>query len=121
MSVLRIPSIRHLRDFSLSDVVNELKAKAPTLMSVLNAAAGCTPQQHQSVIAMAAAVLLKQRNKHVCLLQSVIGCILYSGHSAKKVQLTYNHIWCEQHRDYVIMSSYRFTQGCQGLVFVLLT
>ena len=64
--------------------------KAPTLLSILTAAAGShssrTQQPDTNVILMAAAILLKQRNKHMCLLQTVIGCVLYSGHASKRVR-----------------------------------
>lgn len=89
LSVLRVPSVHHLSSFRLDSFVNELRQKAPTLLAVLTAAAQpcrstgreCDPH----VIAMAAAILLKQRNQDLCMLQTIVGCLLHVGHAAKKV------------------------------------
>lgn len=88
-SVLRVLSARHLSNFRFDAIVAELKRKAPMLFRILTAAAQPSrskkhkPSPH--VIAMAAAVLLKQRNKHLCMLQTIVGCHLHSGHAAKRV------------------------------------
>ena len=90
-SVLRIQSIDHLKAFHWDSIVGELKRKAPTLLAALTAAAQpCRRAKQQDLnthaIAMAAAVLLKQRNPHLCLPQTIVGALLHSGHTAKKVQ-----------------------------------
>jgi len=96
-SVLRVPSVHHLSNFHFDRFVNELKCKAPTLLAVLTAAARpCRSKKREPdpfVIAMAAAVLLKQRNKDLCMVQTIIGCLLYSGHAAKRVCLQGLLIW----------------------------
>lgn len=68
-------------------LLRELKKRAPTLLSILQAAAQPTRKCDPSitVICMAAAVLLKQRNQQMCLLQSIVAVVLYAGHAAKKV------------------------------------
>ena len=90
-SLLRVPSVHHLNNFRFDKFVNELKCKASTLLAVLTAAAqpcrSKTWEPDPFVIAMAAAVLLKQCNKHLCMVQAIIGCLLYCGHAAKRVGL----------------------------------
>ena len=90
-SVLRVPSVHHLNIFHFNVFVNELHQRAPTLLAVLAAAARPQRPKKQEpdayVIAMAAAVLLKQRNKHLCMLHTIVGCLLHSGHASKRVSL----------------------------------
>lgn len=38
-----------------------------------------------SMIAMEAGILLKSRNKHMCLVQSIVATVLYAGHASTKV------------------------------------
>ena len=89
-SVLRVLSLKHLKDFNIKAVLDELKRKAPTLLAILTAVV-CQPQKSQNcesdfhVIAMAAAILLKQHNKHMCMMQTIVGCILHAGHASKMV------------------------------------
>lgn len=72
-SVLRVPLVHHLSNFHFDRFVNELKCKSLTLLAVLTAAAQpCRSKKREPdpfVIAMAAAVLLKQRNKDLCMVQ----------------------------------------------------
>ena len=65
----------------------ELVQHAPVLTAVLKAACGPTLYSNSKTafIVMAAAVLFKGRSKHACLLQSLIGIILYTGHASKAV------------------------------------
>ena len=64
-----LSSVYHLNNFHFNSFVNELHQRAPTLLAVLTAAA--RPERPKKreldshVIVMAAAVLLKQRNKHL--------------------------------------------------------
>ena len=62
----------------------EINSTAPTLTSVLCAAA----QRSQSEIVpicMVVAVLLKSRCRHMCKVQLIASALLYAGHVAKKV------------------------------------
>ena len=72
-----------------------LKHKAPTLLSVIEAAAKSPYKLSQLkkkkkhtplsiAVGMAACILLKQRCKHLCLLQVIISILLYAGHASKK-------------------------------------
>jgi len=87
-SILRV---KLLTAFHFSTLLRELKQRAPTFLSILKAAA--TPTKRLSepspiVICMAAAMLLKQRNQQMCLLQAIVAIILYAGHAAKKVSIS---------------------------------
>lgn len=111
-SVLRVKSIDQLKSFSWDAVITELKKRAPTLLSILIAAAQSTrhPRRQseprrkksnpvhrpwrQSVVCMAAAVLLKERNQQMCKPQSIVSTLLYAGHASKKVVHIYMTIHC---------------------------
>ena len=56
------------------------------LWSVLKAVSRSS-ESDSKIAGMAAAVLLKGRNKHLCLPQGVIATIMYAGHSSKMVSL----------------------------------
>ena len=108
-SVLRMKSSDELKSFTWKAVTLELKQRAPILLAVLQAAAESyrqrVPRQtlsrrrkkgsklmkmaRESVIGMAAAVLLKERNKNMCKLQAVISTLLYAGHASKEVICTF--------------------------------
>ena len=88
-SVLRVSSLKRITDFKWEDLITELRTRAPTLLAVLQAAA--QPMRSKklsppaSIVGMAAGILLKSRNKHMCALQSVVSTLLYAGHASKKV------------------------------------
>jgi len=88
-SALRITSLKKLSSFKWEDVNIELQQKAPTLFAILKAAAQPTRSRQAtpltSMIAIAAGILLKSRNKHMCLLQSIVATVLYAGHASTKV------------------------------------
>ena len=73
--------------------MTHLKQKAPTSLSIIEAAAKSPYRPSQlkkhtplsSAVGMAACILLKQRCKHLCLLQVIISILLYAGHASKKV------------------------------------
>lgn len=86
-SILREKSKEALTTFQPKTLLRELKRRAPTLLSILQAAArpARKPDSNPIVVCMATAVLLKQRSQQMCLLQSIIAMILYAGHAAKRV------------------------------------
>lgn len=104
-STLRVKSVGELKSFSWSEMMQELKRKAPTLLATLRAAAQShlprsppkavykkrgrqsklAQRARDSVVGMAAAVLLKERNQHMCKLQTLVSTLLYAGHASKKV------------------------------------
>lgn len=106
-SVLRVKSADELKSFSWKGVIQELRLTAPTFLAILQAAAQSfrpraprapkvvqkkkgRPSKHlqrarDSVVGMAAAVLLKERNQQMCKPQAIVSTILYAAHAAKKV------------------------------------
>lgn len=91
-SVLRSSSICGLKEMQWTSVLDEMKVRAPVLLSILTEAAtggsgSSIRTPAPSIIGMAAAVLLKARSRNMCKLQAMIGALLYTGHASKKVQL----------------------------------
>ena len=89
-------------DFSWSSFEAELQQTAPTLWSVLKAAA--TPLgskyvrkheiAHHTTCIVAAGLLLNKRNSHMCGLQVLLSLLLWHGHSTTMVRLTtYNNYY----------------------------
>ena len=104
-SVLRVTSLKKFSSFKWEDVDIELQQKAPTLFAILKAAAQPTRSRQAtpltSMIAIAAGILLKSCNKHMCLLQSIVATVLFASHASTKVtnwkvisiQQFYNHMY----------------------------
>jgi hypothetical protein len=91
-SVLRVKSVDELKSFSWRQVILELRLKAPTFLTILQAVGECHQPRRKrrqkarnSVVGMAAAILLKERNQHMCKPQTVLSTVLYAGRASKKV------------------------------------
>lgn len=92
-SVFRKLSMEQLTDFQWSVLVEELSSKAPVLYAVLSSVVTRNDRRnvtkvgaaHNPGVCMAAAVLLKERNREMCGLQSLVSLLLYSCHCEKKV------------------------------------
>ena len=92
-SPFRRISIDHLGEFSLEAFMQELKTHAPTLFQVASAIAGHNDHknqykkgsQHHPGICMALAVLLKERNREMCGLQTLVSIALFNSRVQKKV------------------------------------
>ena len=85
----RIP-VAELVSFQWQKLIDELKSKAPTLLRILHAISSRKQnsesiQQHHPGICMAAAVMLKERNREMCGIQSLISLLLYATHAEKQV------------------------------------
>ena len=90
LSAFRVTTAEQLLTFRWDSLLNELSIRAPTLLAILNAAADKprhTRRKCGSSIeaAMAAAILLKKRNRQMGLLQTIVASILHHGHAAKKI------------------------------------
>ena len=74
-------------DFQWGDLLNELDIHAPTLMSILNYATQTRHerQNRNGVKGISAAILLKFRFDKMSVVQKLVSCILYAGHSGKQV------------------------------------
>ena len=74
-------------------LVEELSLKAPTLLKILSPIVTANdkrkqtavPGSHNPGLCMAVAILLKERNREMCGLQSIISLLLYSSHVDKQV------------------------------------
>lgn len=99
-STFRKMTMDQVVDFKWTLLIDELTAKAPLLFSVLSSIATYSDHRnitktgaaHNPGICMAAAVILKERNREICGLQSLLSLLLYSCHSEKKVRTCMN--WC---------------------------
>lgn len=85
-SVLRDTTSTSLTHFSWKPFLSELQSRAPTLYAVIKSATekprkGLNP----SAICVAAALILKSRNKFLSQIQAVISVLLYAGHCSKQV------------------------------------
>lgn len=85
--------VNKISNFKWEDLVEELKAKSPLLWKILTAAAiradpRCSHKPmsaHYPGIINAAAVLLKERNREMCGLQSVVSLLMCACHCEKQV------------------------------------
>ena len=92
-SPFRRISIDHLGEFSLEAFMQELKTHAPTLFQVASVIASHNDHknqykkgsQHHPGICMALAVLLKERNREMCGLQTLVSIALFNSRVQKKV------------------------------------
>ena len=89
-SVLRFLSVLELRDFKWKMLTQELKKKAPTLLTLFRAAAESKKfLSSDSIVGMAASMILYGRKSQLCIPQAVNSVILYTGHCSKMVWTTY--------------------------------
>ena len=102
-SVLRDNSPDAVKKFSWNAVTSELETRAPTLFKVLmvlvvnrgfHQKSNVAPKKsrtskptHTAVVGMCAAILMKNRNVHLNLVQRVLSLALHSGHASKHVSL----------------------------------
>jgi len=92
-SQFRHISVEDLEKFEWLNLMEELKSKSPLLLKVLaHVVVRWDPQYetrspsvyHPSIVT-AAAILLKQRNREMCGLQTVFSCLMYACHCKKQV------------------------------------
>lgn len=80
--------------------ISELESKAPTLLHILTTLVSFNDKRnvskagasHYPSICAAVAVLLKERNREMCGLQSLVSALLYSCHSEKQVSTVVNRV-----------------------------
>ena len=98
ISLFRKMSLSQIVNFNWSMLVSELESRAPLLFKALSSIAMHSDPRNKSKvgpahhpgICMAAAVILKERNREMCGVQSVLSLLMYSCHCEKKVQ-SVNH------------------------------
>lgn len=82
-----------IEKFQWEALTKELELKSPMLLKVLTAVVTrndrrCSqkpPSIHFPAINTAVAVLLKERNREMCGVQSIISCLMYASHCEKQV------------------------------------
>ena len=92
-SVLQDKSVEALETFSWEAIIEEMKNRAPTLLSVLDS---CTEtrkprKNRKAVTGIITAILCKHRRPTFSLLQRLLSVVLYSGHASKCVSYTRSH------------------------------
>ena len=82
-----------MASFKWVDMVTDLKVKAPLFFTLLDSITSRNDHRniakvgvaHYPGICTAAAILLKERNREICGLQSLVSLLLYSCHAEKQV------------------------------------
>lgn len=94
-SPFRKMSLNEVVDFKWSLLLHDLETRAPLLLKVLSSIAVRNDHRNKSKfgdlhhpgICMAAAVILKERNREMCGLQQMISSLMYGSHCEKKVRM----------------------------------
>ena len=85
-SILRSISSASVTHFSWQSILQEIKSRAPTLYFLIKSIISKQEKQlPQFTVGIIAGVLLKHRNKHLCLPQALISVVMYAGHCSKEV------------------------------------
>ena len=76
-----------LKEFEWDALIGELSTHAPVLLGVLQAATKTrSPRTNtNAVIGICAAIIFKQRNSKMSLVQKIISLVLYAGHTSIQV------------------------------------
>lgn len=94
-SLFRHIPVEQMANFCWSDMMNELKSIAPTTLRVVSTIAVRNDHRKQNQVQLshypgicaAIAVMLKERNKDMCGMQSILSLLMYSCHCEKQVLL----------------------------------
>lgn len=92
-SLFRTVSLSQMMDFKWDGMLTQLKTTAPLLLKILHSLASRNDHRnkvkigavHSPGICTAAAVILKERNREMCGLQSITSLLMYSCHCEKQV------------------------------------
>ena len=95
ISPFRTIPVDQMASFKWKDMVEELQQRAPILFTVLQSVASRndhrntvkTTTAHYPGICSAAAIILKERNREMCGLQSIVSLLMYSCHAEKQVHV----------------------------------
>ena len=87
-------------EFQWNDFIEDVSQKAPTLYHILSSIVAHSDHRnkkkmqsaHHPGLCMAVAILLKERNREICGVQSILSLILYSSHVDKQVSYSYMYI-----------------------------
>ncbi len=93
VSLFRTMTLEQVESFSWRQAITELETKAPTLYRIISYAFTHSSKRNKLKkgerqfpgLCTAVAVLLKERNKMMCGVQSFLSCALFATHIQKKV------------------------------------
>ena len=91
-SILRRKGTQELEVFQWKDIMDEMKTRAPTMLSILET---CTEtkmvrKNKEAIVGLITAILCKHRRPSASILQRIVSIILYSGHASKRVSFLSN-------------------------------
>ena len=97
-SLFRKIAVEELMEFRWEKLIADLCTKAPLLLQILSSIVSTNDHRnrqkagaaHYPGICMAIAVILKERNREMCGVQSLISLLLFSAHAEKKVYLSHS-------------------------------
>lgn len=92
--------VDQIANFRWDDFIEEMESKSPLLLRTLTTVATRVDHRYQHTpktakypgIVTAAAVLLKQRNREMCGIPSIVSLMMYAGHCEKQVNIYHSCI-----------------------------
>ena len=97
LSPFRKIGVDKLTDFQWKSFTQDLSVKAPIMLRLISIVAHSDHHNKKKVgsahhpgICMAFAILLKERNRELCGVQSLISVLLYNSHVDKQVMIYYS-------------------------------
>ena len=88
-SLFRKVPVTEMSDFKWDRFLDELRSKAPTLFQVLSTIASRNDHRNEHKCGhthnAGSAIVLKERNREMCGVQSIISLLLFSSHVDKQV------------------------------------
>ncbi len=114
-SIFRKIPIEKLSAFTWQDCITELESKAPIILQVVTTLVSCNDKRntqkrgkaHHPGVCMAIAVLLKERNREMCGIQTMLSLVLFTSRVQKQVGvmhvlliicILYNHMTCSYNK-----------------------
>lgn len=100
LSAFRKLPVSKMSEFEWKVLIDELSSKAPMMLQILCTLTSANDHRnkhksgsiHQPGICMAASVILKERNREMCGVQSLISLLLFSSHTNKQVRCVHTII-----------------------------
>ena len=95
VSLFRSIPVTAIANNKWKDFIEELQSKAPLLLQVFTSVVSAHDHHntnkvgsvHYPGICAAIAILLKERSREMCGLQSIVSALMYSGHCEKQVNI----------------------------------
>ena len=121
-SAFRNIPVSQMSAFDWKPLTNELELKAPMLLQILRTLASSKDHRnkrksdsaHYPGICTAASVILKERNREMCGIQSVVSLLLFSSHANKQVKFYTVIPNVHMHATYFILYIHTCTGVCKA-------